>query len=407
MATPPSSPVSTYSDADDGLVSSVDTPVSPTTTIEGEGELSGQWSVDNSFNSTMSCDPPSSRCRARRELTEELIARGAHELRVLVRLRDESEVKGAAAVLLPSTPEHSYVTEHQSKVAQNASARRNRYWFAKMKSVFKELDLRTGCIPRRGPLRFLDLGCSPGGFTSYILSKNSSAQGLDRHRGRFKIFYADLGYYRLGPLPASVSGEKNTLPAVVQLPSDLTARKFDVVLLDGQQLRSNISTTTTTASGSNRLLISQLIIALQSLKKGGTLVIKLNDLELLSTAKLLYMLDRLSSNLQTFKSVEMHAARGGAWGWEWSAEGRVGRAVDGLKGLWVDTEEIMEQGNLDRLVELGRGVWEVQAGALVRLREVPARAPSRVGMLSMEMGTFGFGVPLDDPFVVPKAIAVA
>jgi len=38
--------------------------------------------------------------------------------------------------------------------------------------------LKAGLVeghPRKGPLRFLDLGCCPGGFTSYILSNNPSA----------------------------------------------------------------------------------------------------------------------------------------------------------------------------------------------------------------------------------------
>jgi hypothetical protein len=48
--------------------------------------------------------------------------------------------------------------EHEKKVAENASARKNRYWFSKMKAVFKELDIQTFCIPRKGALKFLDLG---------------------------------------------------------------------------------------------------------------------------------------------------------------------------------------------------------------------------------------------------------
>ncbi|KAJ7706960.1 hypothetical protein B0H17DRAFT_918624, partial [Mycena rosella] len=316
--------------------------------------------------------------------------------------------------------------EHEKKVAENASARKNSYWFSKMKAVFKELDNQTSCIPRKGPLKFLDLGCCPGGFTSYILSKNSSAQGLgisseiengghkflleDRHRARFKIYYADLAYYRLGPLPKS---DNKVLHA---LPFDSTKR-FDVVLLDGHQLRKHPSAR---PGDWDRLLVSQLIIGLQAAKPGGTLVIKLADAEQVTTAKLLHMLDVLSARLETFKPRYMHATRGTFYAvakgvGEGRGAARLLALVDALKELWVDltiggadgagrvlgeddldfiigTAEVRQAKNLDRLVELGQQVWAVQARALAGLRDPP--------LVSAGIGG------LEDPFAVAPAVAV-
>ncbi|KAJ7481119.1 hypothetical protein B0H11DRAFT_2024310 [Mycena galericulata] len=355
-----------------------------------------------------------------RILTDELIARGADELQILSDLRDQG---------CKVAPEHDSYVEHQKKVAENASSRRNRYWFSKMKAVFKEMDYQTACIPRKGALRFLDLGCCPGGFTSYILSKNYSAQGLgisseiengghkflleDRHRNRFKIYYADLTYYRLGPLPTSVTPNNKTLHS---LPFD-TNKRFDVVLLDGHQLRKHPSAR---PGDWDRLLVSQIIIGLQAAKKGGTLVIKLADAEQINTAKLLHMFDLLSASLETFKPRYMHATRGTFYAvakgvGEGRGASRLLSLVDALKELWVDltiggadgagrtlneedldfiisTADVRQAKNLDRLIDLSRSVWEVQARALVGLRDPP--------LVSVGIGAF------EDPFTAAPAIAV-
>ncbi|KAJ7137843.1 hypothetical protein C8R44DRAFT_607556 [Mycena epipterygia] len=355
-----------------------------------------------------------------RFLTDELIARGADELRTLADIRAQG---------CKDTPEHDSYIEHQKKVAENASARKNRYWFSKMKAVFNEMDNQTTCIPRKGALKFLDLGCCPGGFTSYILSRNSSAQGLgisseiengghkflleDRHRSRFKIYYADLSYYRLGPLPTSVAPDNKILHA---LPFD-NGKRFDVVLLDGHQLRKHPSAR---PGDWDRLLVSQIIIGLQAAKKGGTLVIKLADAEQVNTAKLLHMFDLLSASLETFKPRYMHATRGTFYAvakgvGEGRGAARLLALVDSFKELWVDltiggaegagrilneedldfiisTAEVHQAKNLDRLIDLSRSVWEVQACALVGLSDPP--------LVSVGIGGF------EDPFIVAPTVAV-
>ncbi|KAJ7216974.1 hypothetical protein GGX14DRAFT_601613 [Mycena pura] len=348
-----------------------------------------------------------------RILTQELIVRGADELQILQDVRKQ----GAR-----DAPEHESYAQHEKKVAENASARKNCYWFSKMKAVFKEMDDQTACIPRKGPLRFLDLGCCPGGFTSYILSKNPSAQGIgisseietgghrflleDRHRSRCKIHYADLICYRLAPLPASVMPENKVIHT---LPFD-AAKRFDVVLLDGYQLRKQPSAR---PGDQDRLLISQIIIGLQTVKKSGTLVIKLADAEQIITAKLLYMFDILSASLETFKPRYMHATRATFYAVAKGAGGGRGAArlpalVDKFKALWVDltigggdgagrglneedlnfiisTTEVRRAEHLDRLIALSRKVWDVQAGALTG---------RDLSLVSVGMGQ------LEDPFTV-------
>ncbi|KAF7337909.1 hypothetical protein MVEN_02014100 [Mycena venus] len=321
-----------------------------------------------------------------RILTKELIARGADELQMLVDFREQGAKDG---------DDKTSYAEHEKKVAENASARKNRYWFSKMKAVFKELDTQTACIPRKGALRFLDLGCYPGGFTSYILSKNSSAQGLgissEIENGGHRFLLEDR---------------------------HRSSKRFDIVLLDGHQLRRQPSAR---PGDWDRLLVSQIIIGLQAIKKGGTLVIKLADAEQINTAKLLHMFDVLSTSLETFKPRYMHANRGTFYVivkgmGEGRGATRLSTLVNSFKELWVDltiggadgagrvlndedldfivsTMEVRQAKNLDRLIDLSRRVWEVQARALAGLRDPPL---VRVGMRELE-----------DPFTVAPTTVVA
>ncbi|KAF7311248.1 FtsJ domain-containing protein [Mycena kentingensis (nom. inval.)] len=341
-------------------------------------------------------------------LTQDLLAHGADELH---------QLHNVQAQLSSTSTEDEGLALHEKKVAANASARHNRYWFFKMKSVMREIDHQTNCIPRKDPLRFLDLGCSPGGFTSYILSKNLFAQGHgisseiehgghrflleDRHRARFKISYADLAYYRLGPLPAPVASApasaETPMRSLAALPFD-TNKRFDLVLLDGYPLRHT--------PDADRRLVAQLIVGLQYLKTGGKLIIKLAEPAHAATAKLLFMLDGLSSSgsgsaeargLTTYKPYALHATRSTFYA---IAQG-VGAAcpelpilIEKLKDLWVDltiggedgtgrplceedldfvvtTKELQQPAHLARLAELGRRVWEVQGRALAGIPEPP------------------------------------
>jgi hypothetical protein len=200
------------------------------------------------------------------------------------------------------------------------------------------------------------------------------------------------------------------------LPFDSTKR-FDVVLLDGHQLRRQPSAR---PGDWDRLLVSQIIIGLQAVKKGGTLVIKLADAEQVNTAKLLHMFDILSASLDTFKPRYMHATHGTFYAvmkgvGEGRGATRLPGLVDSFKELWVDltiggadgagrvlneedldfiisTMEMRQAKNLDRLIDMSRRVWEVQARALAGMRDPP--------LVSVGMGE------LEDPFTVAPTTTV-
>lgn len=288
----------------------------------------------------------------------------------------------------------------QRHIADNADDKLNKTWYKRSNTVMKEIDDYARCIPPMGSVRFLDLGCCPGGFTSYVLQRNRWARGvgvslpvdegghkfvLGAHlRNRFHLHLADMtSYLQLGP---SFSDHPRLRPA----PAQMKPASFDLVLLDGHQLRTQKSDYSAPWD-IDRLLISQIILAFQSVRTGGNMVVKLTHPERVLTAQILYILDVLSENLATFKPRTMHMTRGSfyavATGVGKGEEGaKVPEMIRALQELWVETTFGGEEGNgryiessdldfaisteelkatyLERLIELGKDIWDYQAQSL-------------------------------------------
>lgn len=270
-------------------------------------------------------------------------------------------------------------------------------WFRSMKLVLDEIDTALRCVPIHFQLSFLDVGCCPGGFSSYILSKNPNAYGVGLSlpvssgghsfllekdlQPRLELHLADITTYQLGPYQ---------YPNLRYLPSSLISYTFDLVLLDGHPLR------TAEADGlaplnnvSDRLLISQLIIGVQSVSPFGTILIKLSKPERPITARILYILDSISCELLTWKPVCMHATRPTFYA---VAKGirhtqRYAMIVHALQELWVrltfggpngttlprrmthqDLDSIVSREEMvaykPRLVKLSQHLWDVQRQSL-------------------------------------------
>ncbi|THH17884.1 hypothetical protein EW146_g3020 [Bondarzewia mesenterica] len=322
-----------------------------------------------------------------------IIAKGVGELKDLSDLRK----KGWAEEGL----DHHFIRQRQ--LADTANAHMNLVWFNKMKVVFGELDVAARIVPLSGPMQFLDLGCSPGGFSSYILHKNRNARGvgislpveqgghlfaLESYLGsRFELHLADLNYYRLHHCHRQLRAL-----AFDPLPQNFEAN-FDVVILDGHFLRTYLSPALTDPKewDRHRLLISQIVIALRSIRHGGTIVLKLSHPEKLHTAQFLFMLDGISKSLCVFKPRSLHTNRGtfyaiangvglgyqGAKKAEYLREleelwyqitfvgsERQGRFMTATDLDFIVTYDDIANNYIDRLIDISRNVWSTQADAL-------------------------------------------
>lgn len=202
---------------------------------------------------------------------------------------------------------------------------------------------------------------------------------LDR---QFELVWHNLLAYHLGP---PTSPQADCLPP---LPFD--DKQFNLVLLDG--LRTQTDNEHTRDSDGPRLFWGQLQIGLRRVADGGTIVMKLHKAESVDTARALYILDQVSSEMYTHKPRAIHVSRNSYYV---VAKGiRRDRLLDdyvaALQDLWHDLTYGGEDGrgafrpramiledvipwdvltseqNLNRLIELGEDVWKTQLEALIR-----------------------------------------
>ncbi|SJL10878.1 uncharacterized protein ARMOST_14273 [Armillaria ostoyae] len=215
------------------------------------------------------------------------------------------------------TPAIQQYFRNQREVADNADMDLSERWLKKMKKIMGQIDDHVQwCVPFSGrPFRFLDLGCCPGGFSTYILKKNKQSTGVDISldpadgghpylieqslRDRHTIIFADFTLFQLGPQMIS-----SPFFNFRSLPKDLTTRQFNLTLLDAHHLR------TQAGSSSDLLAISQIVVALSSIKFGATVVMKLAHPESWYTVRMLFFLDVLSSSLTVHKPYAMHRVQG-------------------------------------------------------------------------------------------------
>ncbi|TFK82852.1 hypothetical protein K466DRAFT_499555 [Polyporus arcularius HHB13444] len=304
------------------------------------------------------------------------------------------------------------------KISDSPTKQAKQTWFKNMRNIMAELDSAANFVRSSTNITFLDVGCAPGGFSSYILQKVRSASGvgislpegmgghpflLENHlRSRYTHLQEDILRYDWSPVsPSGVSDRPR------RRLRDTLIGHFPIVILDGHALRTYQDPSITTldaeadllkaAHGSyrDRLLIAQLIIALESVAPGGTIVTRLSHIECFPAAQLLYLLDSISDEVVLHKPQTMHTTRGTSYViakrvfcskhaskreqyllglqalWSQLQQGGphegVGRMlVDGDLDFIVSAEAILES-YVDRLVELGRQTWWTQAEGLRRL----------------------------------------
>ncbi|KAH7099192.1 hypothetical protein BKA62DRAFT_710747 [Auriculariales sp. MPI-PUGE-AT-0066] len=237
-----------------------------------------------------------------------------------------------------SLPMYSSHRKNQKRIARNADEDTERNWYRNMRGVLNEVDWEvcnaTGfaALPTStaSPFNFLDLGCCPGGFSSYILEKNPNAVGVgvslpEGHRyllpeespdltARHTILWLDLVRLMLSSEPAHVAqlGTKSRLHLSAPPSILLQPESFGLVVLDGHPLsvqRPEENPENGVQLLGPRLLVSQLIIALTSVCTGGTLLVKLVGVQRDDVQRVICMLDALSDTLVLCKPTTMFATQ--------------------------------------------------------------------------------------------------
>ncbi|CAE6458062.1 unnamed protein product [Rhizoctonia solani] len=154
----------------------------------------------------------------------------------------------------------------------------------KMRFALQEMDGQHNFVPDGS---FLDLGCCPGGFSTYILGKYPNTRGMGislpiEHGGhslavplnlrdRLQVHWADITMF--DHAPSLVQGFWDT--SIFQT-SPIPKRAFDFVIVDGHQPPCMLVDDPRALWSRDRLLVSQLLAALRAIKPTGTLFAKLS-----------------------------------------------------------------------------------------------------------------------------------
>ncbi|OBT93143.1 hypothetical protein VE01_09223 [Pseudogymnoascus verrucosus] len=145
-------------------------------------------------------------------------------------------------------------------------------------------------------------------------------------------------------------------------------QRFDFVICDGQVLRTHKRPKYRERTEASRLTSSQLILALQRIRHGGTLVILLHKIEALDTMELLYLFSQFSDIENVQPSVESARVAVIAWKKAWWNATFGGEQGVGAQRLDKDDKyaQAIIDSFSDRFTTLARPVWKIQADALSR-----------------------------------------
>ncbi|OCL14162.1 hypothetical protein AOQ84DRAFT_309391, partial [Glonium stellatum] len=300
-----------------------------------------------------------------------------------------------------SNPEGDRYFQKQRHNADNADGKMAQVFYEMMKEIGEEMHQSTYAlaISKTVSPTILDMCMAPGGFLATTLKINPGACALGFSlpisEGGHKVLLpkdpnvtlkflditmlaADMG---VTDIPAEHPDARNLLPQQFD-PSQL----FDLVLCDGQVLRTHIRAAYRGMREARRLTVTQLAIGLEHVKIGGTMVVLLHKLEAIDTVSLLYSFNKFSS-VKLFKPKKHHAKRSSFYMVATNIQSQhceAVLAVEGLKRQWkvatfgtdveyeeelraacLNAEEVLEEFGIE-LVRLGREVWEIQANALER-----------------------------------------
>lgn len=253
----------------------------------------------------------------------------------------------------------------------------------------------------------LDMCMAPGGFLATALSHSPGSRALTfslpsgngghkvllprnpRVETRFldiTMLAADMG---MADIPVSHPDAGNFLPRQVE-----TQQLFDLVICDGQVLRTHTRPDYREKREVRRLITTQLALGLEHLRVGGTMIVLLHKVEAWDTVTLLSTFRKFSS-IRLFKPTTGHATRSSFYMIATNIRSDSPAAIMAIelwKTMWrVATfgsdEEYSEEicngrPNISELlqdfgaelVQLGREVWKVQADALTRAPFVKVRS---------------------------------
>lgn len=278
------------------------------------------------------------------------------------------------------------------------------FFFNMMQDVAQKLNKATQKalkIPAKPPParpRILDMGMAPGGFLAVALRLNRTAQAvaltLPLSEGGYRAQVppgpdVDVRYVDVGMLAADLGIDD--VPTEHVRPREFLPRQFapgqefDLVICGGSVVRHTHDDQDRRSREPVRLTMSQLVLGLERLVPGGTMVVLLHKLDAWETVLLIYTFSRFCE-VRLFKPDRAHGKKSSFYMVATEVRSKdpaALRAVEVWKQRWKSTfeleaesgkkageeegqpsaEEVLEVFG-DDLVCMGRKVWKIQATKL-------------------------------------------
>lgn len=273
--------------------------------------------------------------------------------------------------------------------------------FKMMCAIAKEMSDKTDCLTfKQSSVHVLDVCMAPGGFSRVALQANKGFAMVDAftlpeedggHRvmippdKNIRICYADItmlaGEMGIDDIPTT-HPEAPKFHLEWPFPRDL----YDLVICDGQTLRTHQVADYRRMSEQTRLFNVELIIALQRIKPGGTIIVLLHRLHKYRTFQLLRSFDKFSE-INLFKPTTFHADRSSFYLVAKNVRplcAEASRTVQTCKESWMrctfpDSDELPDDirpGSddtedpefLEKFLSIATPIWRVQETALREAR---------------------------------------
>ena len=274
--------------------------------------------------------------------------------------------------------------------------------FDMMQTIAAQMDNETSAFAfaSNNP-KVLDLCMAPGGFLAYFLQKFP-----DRHADAVTLLEEEGGHQVLLPLGSRNSHTQVTFADVTMYAEELGVqsipkehpeeqkllaswpyqeRSYDLVICDGQALRTQNLAEYRKTCEQSRLFNSQLVLALKKVQPGGNIIVLLHKSHKWRTFALLQLFSKFS-DIQLFKPKIFHAEKSSFYLVAKNVRSKSQEAVgatENFKRSWIrgtfpdalaSSEDNDEVNGRDvelllndfgaKFIDLVRPVWEVQATAL-------------------------------------------
>jgi 23S rRNA U2552 (ribose-2'-O)-methylase RlmE/FtsJ len=272
-----------------------------------------------------------------------------------------------------------------------------------MQEIAEEMNSLTGALePRQqeSQLKCLDICMAPGGYTAAVLKHHPNAKcfgiTLPTKQGGHPLHIPTNVLAGLKQVDVTMLANEymdgavpRTHPAYSEFihVRPFNHYKFDLIFCDGMVLRTQERASYREPVEVTRLASSQIILALQRIAPGGTIVMLLHKIDSFAAVFVLYTFSRFAE-VNAFKPARKHGSRSSFYMIAKNVQPQHVAAVSAIKE-WKDSwwqatfggeegtgerkEDLPEslvrrilEDYGERLIEMGRPIWRIQADNLSR-----------------------------------------